>query len=226
MINDIRTIYFIECMAILLIINFFYFIKEIYNYKKHKNDKKRKRIYDSIILSESFKARFLSFNILICLTIGYFTFPSNESLTTDDDISKKISEISSSLNKTSTELNNIQQQLEARIEYVENLKKEAEIAENVISLSEEQVNAVQSKINQELNASNGKNTMITFLISALFFALGLVVQPIINFFKQKNGKYIDKNIEINQYNKEELLDLLNEAKNMLENNNDTLPKND
>ena len=73
-----------------------------------------------------------------------------------DDISDNINIIADSLVEASEELSSIQQALEARVEFVEDLKKQAEIAENVISLSEEQVNAVQAKINQELEASSGK----------------------------------------------------------------------
>lgn len=93
-----------------------------------------------------------------------------------DDMSSKIYNIASSLTETSNELSQMQQELELRIEYVENLKREADIAESVISLTEEQVKAVQSKINQEIEASNGKNTISSFLMSAFFFVLGLLLQ--------------------------------------------------
>lgn len=84
--------------------------------------------------------------------------PGSEPIRQEDILSDRISEISSTLAETSKELSDIQEELETRIEYVQNLKKEAEIAENVISLSEEQVNAIQAKINQELEANSEKNT--------------------------------------------------------------------
>lgn len=224
--NDFDNIYLVECMIFLLIIHIIPIIKEVY-IKRHKKEKKRKRYFDDISpFSSPLKTNLFSIHIIIVLVAAYFVVFSSDSLIEDKDISKKVATISNNLKETATELTNIQNQLEARIEYVENLKREAEIAENVISLSEEQVNAVQSKINQELNASSSKGTLMSFLISALFFALGLIVQPTINFFRRKNNKYINKSNETNQLNKEELLNLLNEAKNVLENNSDTLPKSD
>ena len=160
--------------------------------------------------------------VAICSTFIYDYF----NITSDDnDISEKITMISTNLKNTAAELSIIQQQLEARIELVKNLKEEAEIAENVISLSEKQVNAVQSKINQELNANSGKSTISSFLISALFFVLGLIVQPIINFFKQKKKKYDNQDTKNKQYNQEELLALLNEVKNALGSSDDKSSKN-
>lgn len=162
--------------------------------------------------------------LIICLLYSIFFIVltyiiDNNSKTTYDekDISRKITAISDNLKETATELSVLQQQLEARIDYVEKLKEEAEIAENVISLSEEQVNAVQSKINQELNANGNKSTIMSFLISALFFVLGLIVQPTINFFKHKKNKHNNHEIDNKQYNQEELLILLNEVKNAIEN---------
>lgn len=121
----------------------------------------------------------------------YSIFYSSSFITpkkSNEDISTRIEKISNNLAEASSELSNIQEELEARIEYVENLKKEAEIAENLISMTDEQVNAVQAKINQELNASSGKSFFQSIAISAFFFALGLIIQPISKTIKKKFGK--------------------------------------
>ena len=224
MFDSFHNILILEILFIFLLTNIFPIIKEVHIIKRKMKEHSKFYNFLQTFAHSNLKYNILSIYCTILLICIFFGYPDNFLTANNDELSEKINTISSNLKETATELTNVQQQLESRIEYVENLKEEAEIAENVISLSEEQVNAVQSKINQELNANSGKNTMITFLISALFFALGLIVQPIVNFFKRKNGVYIDKNIEINQYNKEELLNLLNEAKNMLESNNETLPK--
>lgn len=106
---------------------------------------------------------------------------------TIEELSEKIERISRELSTSSKELLEIQMELENRIETVEALKREAEIAENVISLTSEQVNAIQAKLNQELAASNGQNTIISVIINTVFFALGLITQPIIRFVKNKFG---------------------------------------
>lgn len=105
-----------------------------------------------------------------------------------DELSVKIEAISDGLAKSAKELDTIQEKLESRIATVEELKKEAEIAENMISLSEEQVDAIQAKLNQELEASSGKNLWTSILINAAFFMLGLAVQPVKNFVKGRLWK--------------------------------------
>ena len=102
-----------------------------------------------------------------------------------DDISQRVNEVSRNLAEASNELSYLQQALESRIEFVEDLKEQAEIAENVISLSEEQVNAIQAKLSQELEASNGKNTIITIIVSTFFFILGLIVPRLYDSIKRK-----------------------------------------
>lgn len=193
--------------------------------KTKKNYKHTESFMDFFV--ESLLENKLKFPIIfliysICF-ITLFIFITNNSKTTYDekDISGKITAISDNLKETATELSVLQQQLEARIDYVEKLKEEAEIAENVISLSEEQVNAVQSKINQELNANGNKSIIMSFLISALFFVLGLIVQPTINLFRHKKNKHNNHEISNKQYSQEELLILLNEVKNAIENSDNT-----
>ena len=123
---------------------------------------------------------------------------------------------------SSAELENIQQELEERIKFVEELKKEAEIAENVISLTDEQVNAVQEKLNEELEANSNQGLIQNIIISTFFFGLGLVIQPIINLMKRKSSKENENNIEETQHEKysdEEieqaikLLDTLSQSRN-------------
>ncbi|MBD5550440.1 MAG: hypothetical protein HDQ96_04585 [Lachnospiraceae bacterium] len=126
----------------------------------------------------------------------------SDTVETDNaDISIKIENISNNLAEASSELSNIQKELEARIKYVENLKKEAEIAENLISMTDEQVNAVQAKINQELNASSGKSFFQSISISAFFFVLGLIIQPILKGIKKRFGKKSSNDTSISYDNK-------------------------
>lgn len=105
-----------------------------------------------------------------------------------DDLTSQITTIAEELSSSSNELTNIQKELENRIATVQDLKREAEIAENVISLTTEQVNAIQAKLNQELEQSNKKNTITTIIVSAVFFGLGLIVNPIYNMVKKKRNK--------------------------------------
>lgn len=128
---------------------------------------------------------------LIALLLALY--PMHNESVQEKDISERISTISNSLQTTSQELSNIQKELETRIEYVEELKEEASIAENFISLTEEQVNAVRAKINQEFTANSWKSTIISILINAFFFSLGFLVKPLIGIFRIKTSSQ-NKNI--------------------------------
>lgn len=128
-------------------------------------------------------------------------------ITSELDISTRIKKISQDISNLSNELSLIQIELENRIELVENLKKEAEIAENVINLSSEQVDAIQAKLNQELNSSGNKTLAQSILISGTFFILGIITPYTITFFKRKVTEHNEpdgENILLDKYSNEEI----------------------
>ena len=145
----------------------------------------------TLTFEHSYKKHIREYIIIIEITIvtmyiSLFFVDTNS--TENADISIRIENISQNLAESSTELSKIQQELEERIKYVENLKAEAEVAQNVISLTDEQVNAVQAKLNQELEASSNKGMIQSILIASFFFVLGYIVQPILNWIKRKTGR--------------------------------------
>lgn len=97
----------------------------------------------------------------------------------DIDISERISIISNSLTTSATELTNIQNELEHKVAFVNNLKKEAEEAENIISLTKEQVSAIKRAINGELQSGNKKSFWSGVAVNFIFFVLGSAVSIII-----------------------------------------------
>ena len=143
----------------------------------------------------------ISFSFLFILAIATLFYTNSKTSIEeqtngqeDVDMSKRINEISKNLEDTSKEISRIQKELEDRIDFVDQLKKEAEIAENVISLSEEQLNAVQAQINKELAANRLNDSIlditISVLINTIFYILGLVTQTIINRRKKRyNASY-------------------------------------
>lgn len=130
--------------------------------------------------------------ILILITYSsndsYILNSSISSTQFTDDLSLRIDSVSNQLSSLSKELSAIQTELENRIATVEKLKEDAEIAENVISLSKEQVEAVQATLNQELEKSSSRSTLISILISAVFFILGYIVNSLLGFAKKKSEK--------------------------------------
>lgn len=156
----------------------------------------------------------VSYTILMIIV---FSLTNNLEFDSEADISSRISTISNNLLEMSQELSKLQKELETRIKYVDHLKEEAEIAENVISLSEEQVNAVQAKLNQELESSSGRDILISVVIGAIFYILGVVTPMIINKFKNK--EYIQKqNPTINErtYSTEDMSKMLDKLKEYIE----------
>lgn len=155
---------------------------------------------------------------------GVFDLPVEEANTDNvdnSDISDRIKLISYNLEEVSSELSKIQTELEGRIKYVESLKEEAEIAENVINLSNGQVNAIQAKLNQELEASSRKSFFQSIFINAFFFFLGLIVQPILKTIKKRFYKKSSNDTSISydhKYTSDEvaqairLLDTINQKK--------------
>jgi len=97
--------------------------------------------------------------------------PSNAPI----ELTDRIDAVSSNLIDVSAELNIIQRELEQRIEFVEELRREAEIAEAMIDLSREQVDAIRNMLNVELGRNETRNFWTTFLTSFFFLILGSIV---------------------------------------------------
>lgn len=78
------------------------------------------------------------------------------------------------------ELNLLQLELEQRIKLVEKLKEDAEQAEQIISMSEEQVSAVRKALNQELQKEGKKSFWQGVAVNFIFFILGAAASFIIS----------------------------------------------
>lgn len=203
---NVRIIFIMQLISISLVFIYIYF-RIIYQHirlKKHNDfcwqDNPFGRIRYSFLLFAIVPFMELSVMGLLLSSEKYIQANIRE-----EDLSVQIEEVAKGLSESSQTLLSIQTELENRISTVEELKKEAEIAENMISLTEEQVTAIQSKLNQELEASSGKSLLYSILISTVFFILGWIAKPIYNFFKKKpatptqqdkflNGKYTEDEI--------------------------------
>ncbi|MDE6661979.1 MAG: hypothetical protein K2K46_01425 [Lachnospiraceae bacterium] len=197
----------------------------------NKTNKSKRKISIYIDIWDLIDAMATALIIILVFIIAYTVYSTYSASSTtvepdNTDISIKIENISHNLAEASSELSDIQKELEGRIEYVESLKKEAEIAENVISLSDEQVNAIQAKLNQEFEASSGKSFFQSIFISAVFFVLGLIIQPIFKAIKKRFGKKYRNNTSTsygNKYSDDEiaraimLLDTIKQKENSTKN---------
>lgn len=168
-----------------------YITMEIFTGLHDRNPRRRNRSEDIMMGGIRFFVTAISAALcilLLCFDVTPAQYlqndPTNDTIS-GDELSARIETISGDLAKSAKELDAIQEKLESRIATVEELKKEAEIAESMLSLSEEQVNAIQAKLNQELEASSGKSLWVNILISAFFFALGLIATPLLDVVKRR-----------------------------------------
>lgn len=75
------------------------------------------------------------------------TILKRKNINKEDDITSRIKDVSTVLENSVQELGELQTELEERVKMVEKLKEEAE---TIISLTEEQVKAVRTTLNNEL----------------------------------------------------------------------------
>ena len=99
-----------------------------------------------------------------------------------DDLSSKIENASKHLLTASEELSSLHIELSNRIKIVNQLKEDAKIAENIVSLNKDQVEAIKSSLNIELKKDSRRNFWISFSIGLFFFILGAVASYIISKF--------------------------------------------
>ena len=97
----------------------------------------------------------------------------------DNDIAAKISSVSNTLSKSSTELSVLQQDLQKRIDFVKDLEVKAREAENIASLSQEQVDAVNSLLNSSIKKESRSTFWRGALINFIFFIAGAIISLLI-----------------------------------------------
>ena len=205
-----REFIIIFTVVIILSLRVFSFIPQITHYfldtKPNYMNWRRMNRYNLSILM---------FELLLLEAVIVFSVPSPTN--SADDISEQINVVSSNLAEASAELSSIQKALESRIEFVEDLKEQAEIAENVISLSEEQVNAVQAKLARELSANSGRDRLFNIVLNAVFFMLGILFPHAIKRLKQKKNRATnDQLLETKLYTKADVLKILDAAQESIE----------
>lgn len=98
----------------------------------------------------------------------------------ENDITSRIKDVSTVLEKSVQELGELQTELEERVKMVEKLKEEAEQAETIISLTEEQVKAVRITLNSELQKEGRKSFWQGVTVNFIFFVLGAIVSYIVS----------------------------------------------
>ena len=108
------------------------------------------------------------------------TILKRKNINKEDDITSRIKDVSTVLENSVQELGELQIELEERVKMVEKLKEEAEQAETIISLTEEQVKAVRTTLNNELQKEGRKSFWQGVIVNFVFFVLGAIVSYIVS----------------------------------------------
>ena len=108
------------------------------------------------------------------------TIKKRKSESKEDNITSQIKRVSKVLEDSVQEINSLQIELEKRIELVEKLQKEAKDAENIISLTEDQVKAIRTTLNNELQKESRKSFWKGVAINFVFFVLGALASYIVS----------------------------------------------
>ena len=98
----------------------------------------------------------------------------------EPDISEKIERGSKTLSSSSAELTDLQQELEEKIQFVNDLNMKANQAQSLLSLSHDQIDAIKTMLNQETQKENRANFWKSVLVNFIFFVLGAIASYIIS----------------------------------------------
>ena len=108
------------------------------------------------------------------------TILKRKNINKEDDITSRIKDVSTVLENSVQESGELQIELEERVKMVEKLKEEAEQAETIISLTEEQVKAVRTTLNNELQKEGRKSFWQGVIVNFVFFVSGAIVSYIVS----------------------------------------------
>ena len=97
------------------------------------------------------------------------TILKRKNINKEDDITSRIKDVSTVLENSVQELGELQTELEERVKMVEKLKEEAE-----------QVKAVRTTLNNELQNEGRKSFWQGVIVNFVFFVLGAIVSYIVS----------------------------------------------
>jgi peptidoglycan hydrolase CwlO-like protein len=119
----------------------------------------------------------ISFIIIVILTIvGVRYFKKNATKT-----SEKIDDLANVLKKASSEIITLEQEVSAKSKKLQELNVHSKQLEDLLSLKQEQVEAIKVQLKITLTENNRKNRIWTIAIGAIWFILGVIVRSIFRF---------------------------------------------
>jgi len=104
-----------------------------------------------------------------------FSFISKQ-LANNDYLSKRLLKIQQLLKAVKSESSAFEREIKKQAKETVKLKNDALVAQNLITLSDDQVQAVRSVLKTALASDRKITLLLTILISAIFFVLGIIIK--------------------------------------------------
>jgi uncharacterized membrane protein len=95
--------------------------------------------------------------------------------------SEKIGRLSNVLKKASSEIEELEDEVKKKSQRLQELNEHSKQLETLMSLKEEQVEAIRKELTATLKENSRSNRIWTILIGALWFVLGLIVRGFLRF---------------------------------------------
>lgn len=125
----------------------------------------------------SFLGAFISFLVTILLRILIY---KNKIKRHEPGISQRIKRVAEVLSDSSADLINLQQELQEKVQFVNDLNMKANQAQNLLSLSQDQLDAIKLMLNHETRKESKINFWKSVLVNFVFFVLGAIASYVIS----------------------------------------------
>jgi peptidoglycan hydrolase CwlO-like protein len=97
------------------------------------------------------------------------------------ETSEKIDDLANVLKKASSEIITLEQEVSAKSKKLQELNQHSKQLEDLLSLKQEQVEAIKAQLKTTLTENTRKNRIWTIVIGAIWFVLGVIVRSIFRF---------------------------------------------
>jgi septal ring factor EnvC (AmiA/AmiB activator) len=128
----------------------------------------------------------LVFNVVaaastVCINALFLILFSRRKKRTEERTSEKIDRLSNLLRSAGSEIEKLEVEVTSKSRKLDELKEVSKRLETLVSLKEEQVEAIRQELKSTLKESNRSNRLWTIVVGAMWFILGLIVRGFLGF---------------------------------------------
>jgi uncharacterized protein YoxC len=118
---------------------------------------------------------------VIAITLVWFFYSIRLGRRSEKKTSEKIDQLSNLLKSASTEIEKLEEELTSKSKKLQELNDTSKRLDQLVSLKEEQVEAIKQELKSTLKESSRSNKLWTIAIGAMWFILGLIVRGFLGF---------------------------------------------